>query len=298
MRKTAVFSTALLSACLGLLLAGGSLLFAGAGIPPTTRTAGLAKPDARPPGAPESTAGQRALRFSPPALEEAPEELRAAVMYGHQILTQTRKTLPQHVGSQLDCKNCHFDGGMTRDGLTLVGVAAVYPKYQQRAGYAVDLVQRTNACFERSENGAALPPDGREMQAIMAYYHWISKGIPIYADVPWLGLKPVEATEPVTAVIGEQVFAAQCQACHGADGQGTKIAPPLWGDGSFNDGAGMAHVDTAAAFVHAFMPRNYPDLTDQQAVDVAAFVTSKPRPHFRGGSAGGDARGGVQPGKD
>ena len=65
--------------------------------------------------------------------------------------------------------------------------------------------------------------------------------------------------------------------------------PPLWGDGSFNSGAGMGHLATAAAFIHANMPvgSDYrePILTVQEAWDVAAFVTSQPRPALRTTSA-------------
>ena len=48
--------------------------------------------------------------------------------------------------------------------------------------------------------------------------------------------------------------------CHGEDGEGLKRAdgelvyPPLWGDDSFNIGAGMARTYTAAAFVKRNMP--------------------------------------------
>jgi thiosulfate dehydrogenase len=55
--------------------------------------------------------------------------------------------------------------------------------------------------------------------------------------------------------------------------------PPLWGDDSYNAGAGMHRVETAAAFIKANMPLGQPNtLTDQQAWDVAALINSKPRP--------------------
>jgi thiosulfate dehydrogenase len=67
------------------------------------------------------------------------------------------------------------------------------------------------------------------------------------------------------------------------DGHGTPAAPPLWGPKSFNIGAGMARVQTAARFVHQLMPRDKPGtLTPQQAFDVASYVLSHPRPDFAG----------------
>ena len=43
--------------------------------------------------------------------------------------------------------------------------------------------------LKRSMNGRSLPSDSKEMNAIITYYQWISKGLTIYVDIPWLGLK-------------------------------------------------------------------------------------------------------------
>jgi thiosulfate dehydrogenase len=62
--------------------------------------------------------------------------------------------------------------------------------------------------------------------------------------------------------------------------------PPLWGRDSFNDGAGMARLITAANFVHFNMPHGTdylnPQLTAEEAWDVAAFMISQPRSHKAG----------------
>ena len=88
---------------------------------------------------------------------------------------------------------------------------------------------------------------------------------------------------------GEKVYAANCAGCHKEDGQGqpnksSKVGysiPPLWGDDSFNAAAGMAKLAYAAAYVRANMPFGVrfqdPVLSVQQAWDVAAYMTSKPR---------------------
>jgi thiosulfate dehydrogenase len=219
------------------------------------------------------------LTFNPPKPENAPEKMRDAVMLGYNILMDTQKYASKYVGNKLNCRNCHFKAGSIEDTLSLVGVAATYPKYRTREKYSVDLVERTNSCFERSLNGKPLPANSKEMQAIMAYYHWISKGIPIYADVPWLGLKHLKSTHKPNATEGKKLFEDKCSPCHGKEGQGI-VAPPLWGNNSFNDGAGMSKLENFAAFDHAFMPKGNPDLSEAQALDIAAFVTSQPRPHF------------------
>jgi thiosulfate dehydrogenase len=61
------------------------------------------------------------------------------------------------------------------------------------------------------------------------------------------------------------------------------VGPALWGDGSYNIGAGMARLRTAASFIRHNMPFDKPGtLTDQQAYDVAAYVVSMARPDLPG----------------
>ena len=225
-----------------------------------------------------------AIAFNPPAIQDAPANIKDAVMLGHNILTDTGKYAGQYVGNKLDCSNCHFKGGMTQGGknggLSLVGVAASYPQYKKRQNYSVDLVIRTNDCFERSLNGKPLPADSKEMTAIITYYQWIAKGLPIYAEIPWLGVKHLKSAHKPDVAKGKQVFAQKCTLCHGDNGQGTPAAPPIWGNDSFNDGAGMRKQENLAAFAKGNMPKGNPDLTAEQALDVAAFVAAQPRPHF------------------
>ena len=55
--------------------------------------------------------------------------------------------------------------------------------------------------------------------------------------------------------------------------------PPLWGKDSFNWGAGMHRINTAAAFIKQSMPLGKGgSLTDEQAWNVAAFMNSHERP--------------------
>jgi thiosulfate dehydrogenase len=89
--------------------------------------------------------------------------------------------------------------------------------------------------------------------------------------------------------MGQVVYSTKCAICHGGDGGGLLttgdprkgyLFPPLWGSDSFNDGAGMGRVLTAARFIKARMPLGKADLTDGEAFDVAAFINSKPRPQM------------------
>lgn len=222
--------------------------------------------------------------YSPPSPQDAPAEIREAVLLGANILTETGKYASQYVGNKLSCTNCHFKAGITQGGknggMSLVGVGATYPQYRKRQNYAVDLVTRTNDCFKRSMNGQPLPEESKEMTAIVTYYQWISKGLPVYAEVPWLGLKHLASTHAPDKIKGGQLFDAKCAVCHGKNGEGTSAAPPVWGDISFNDGAGMHKPANLAAFAHANMPLGNPDLSVEEALDVAEYVVAQPRPHF------------------
>ena len=60
---------------------------------------------------------------------------------------------------------------------------------------------------------------------------------------------------------------------------GQTVFPPLWGAQSFNWGAGMHRINTAASFIKYNMPLGKPGtLSDRDAWDVAAFMNSHERP--------------------
>jgi thiosulfate dehydrogenase len=205
-----------------------------------------------------------------------------AVRRGQALLAATRDSLPSHVGSSLRCFSCHLDEGRRESALPLIGSYARYPQYRAR-GARVDLIEdRVNDCFVRSLNGSAIAFDGTDMRDIVAFLAWMSRGVAAgdstrSHDVPSL------ATLDADTVRGARVFTESCVRCHGASGQGTVVAPPLWGPKSFNIGAGMARYRTAAQFIVHNMPFDRPgSLTPQQALDVARYVDSRPRPDFPG----------------
>lgn len=208
--------------------------------------------------------------------------LGASIRRGHALLAATRDSLPDHVGNRLRCMSCHLDDGRRAYAAPLVGVYARYPQYRARNAKVNTIEDRINGCFQRSMNGRPLPLDGRDMHDITAYLAWISRGIPVGATMKGQGFVTLRPLPPDTAR-GATLFASVCARCHGTNGDGTVIAPPLWGPESFNIGAGMARLRTAAAFIRHNMPFDNPgSLTDQQAFDVAAYIVSRPRPDFPG----------------
>ena len=196
-------------------------------------------------------------------------------------------TLKGYVGDKLSCTNCHFAGGNTsggpQGGISLVGSATKYPGYDHSDKKVISLADRINNCFSKSMNGKPLPLDSQVMMALVTYLHWISKDLPIYGNIPWLGLQKLTSTHVPNANQGKVVYEKYCALCHRKDGQGGENNPPLWGTASFNDAAGMSQLPTFAAFVYWNMPYNEatPTLSEEEALDVAAYVLSRPRDHRR-----------------
>ena len=241
-----------------------------------------------PPGAHRRmTAGSAAAPVAAAALHaptdaEIPaDKLGISIRRGRALLAATRDSLPTHVGNRLRCASCHLDDGRRANALSLVGVYGRFPQYRSRND-AVNLIEdRINDCFERSMNGTALRYESQDMRDMVAYMAFLSRGVAVGANAPGQGLPSLPALAGDT-MRGAAVFAANCARCHGPHGEGTAVATPLWGTGSYNVGAGMARARTAASFIKHNMPIGNPTLTDQQAYDVAAYVDSRPRPDFRG----------------
>lgn len=204
-----------------------------------------------------------------------------AVRRGRALMTATRDSLPAYVGNKLRCVSCHMGDGLKPNQMPYVGVYARFPQYRTRSATVEIIEDRINDCFERSMNGKALPRDSRAMRDIVAYLAFLSYGIPVGAQVEGQGLPRLDPL-PADTVRGRELFATTCTICHGVDGHGTNAAPPVWGPQSYNIGAGMSRIRTAAAFIHQAMPFDKPGtLTPQQAFDVAAYINSRPRPDFR-----------------
>ena len=203
-----------------------------------------------------------------------------AVRRGRALLVATRDSLPAHVGNRLRCVSCHLDEGRRESG-SWVGVFARYPQYRARSGTVETIESRVNDCFRRSMNGVALDPASRDMADIVAYLAFLSRGTPVGPPPAGARLQQWAGLTADTAA-GASVFATTCAQCHGPTGEGTAGAPPVWGAWSYNVGAGMSRVRTAAEFIRRNMPFDQPgSLTDQQAFDVAAYVNAHPRPDYR-----------------
>jgi thiosulfate dehydrogenase len=223
--------------------------------------------------------------------------LKDQVYYGAQLVAHTSAFLGpkgsiMRISNGMNCQNCHLSAGTVVFGNNYGSVASLYPKFRARSGTVEDIYKRINDCMERSLNGKAINSN-KELKAIAAYIEYIGSNVKKgdkavgsgFKDLPWLD----RAADPVN---GEKVFIAKCQSCHQANGGGQLnateteyIYPPLWGANSFNDAAGLYRLSNIAKYVKYNMPQgathHSPQLSDEEAWDVAAFVISKDRPHLK-----------------
>jgi len=226
--------------------------------------------------------------FNPPEPSTIPAgPLGDSIQLGLRVLTQTQTYAKPWVGNGLNCTSCHLNAGRTPNAAPWVGIYSVFPEYRSRSASVNSLQDRVNDCFMRSMNGKPLPVSSPEMAGIVAYMAWLSKGVPTGVDVEGRGFKRITSAHVADEVKGKKVYADKCASCHGTEGQGLQGAegsyayPPLWGPKSFNIGAGMARLGNASAFVRWNMPLGQEGtLTDEEALDVAAYFTSQPRPDF------------------
>lgn len=203
-----------------------------------------------------------------------------AIRRGRAILLATSDSLPDHVGNALRCTSCHLNEGRRHDAMPWTGVAARFPQYRSRSAAVIRLEDRINDCFERSLAGKAVPWDDPAMRDMVAYMTHLSTGIRVGDTVPGQGL-PKGSAVPGDSLRGAERYAQECARCHGGNGEGTPGFPPLWGERSYSIGAGMARLRTVAAFMKHNMPFDRPGtLNDQDAQDIATFLTTRPRPDF------------------
>ena len=225
----------------------------------------------------------------PAALPEG--EMGKLVKLGQELVHNTSKhpITAQYVGNALNCTSCHLKDGQTPQSGSFVGLAAAYPAYSKREGGVINLDDRIANCYMRSMNGKRPPVDDRAITAVAAYITWLSQGAPIQMNakqplgpngIPKLPYTEEEARAKADKANGQAVYAGKCAACHGVTGQGQGEFPPLWGDRSYNDGAGMHQILKSASWIKVSMPLGNPTLTEQEALDVALYINSQPRPKF------------------
>ena len=225
--------------------------------------------------------------FVPPDVSEIPSSKYGdMVKLGRNIFVDTQHYAKRYVGNGLNCSNCHLQEGRKPYAAPLWAAYPMYPEFRNKTRDVVTYESRVQDCFRFSMNGIAPTLDSPEIKALTAYAHWLSKGAPINMELPGRGFARLSKPREPTPVNGEKLYKENCASCHAADGQGQKFAhrdgymfPPLWGNDSYNHGAGMSSVKDCAQFSKANMPLGKGwTLTDMEAWDVCTYIWLQNRP--------------------
>ncbi len=229
------------------------------------------------------------------AISDSTQKLQ--VEYGRELIAHTSKYLGplgsvSKISNGMNCQNCHLQAGTVTWGNNYGSVASLYPKFRARSGSVENIYKRVNDCLERSLNGKSIDTSGKEMQAIVAYIKFIGSNVEKGKKAAGSGFKDLAWLDRAAdSGKGQIVYTTKCQSCHQVNGEGVFAAgnteytyPALWGNNSFNDGAGLYRISNFAKYVKYNMPQgtnfHSPQLTDEEAWDVAAFVISQKRPHI------------------
>jgi len=217
------------------------------------------------------------------------------IRYGRTLILHTAdffgpKGTVAHISNGMNCGDCHIEAGTRLWGNNFSRVASTYPLYRNRSGKIETVEMRINDCFERSLNGKKPGDSSNEMKAMVAYIDWIGKDVSKGTNINGAGTESLPFLNRATDTVkGKLVYFSTCQKCHGKNGEGVLensrkeyLYPPLWGKHSYNVGAGIYELSKFAGYIKNNMPFgitfNNPQLTNEQAWDVAAFVNSRPRP--------------------
>jgi thiosulfate dehydrogenase len=252
------------------------------------------------PVSPSATSSPLSVTVSPlwnsPDTSTIPSgEAGKQIRYGRALIANTAfylgpKGSIAHQSNGMNCQNCHLDAGTKPWGNNYSAVASTYPKFRERSGKSESIYKRVNDCLERSLNGKGLDSMSAEMQAIKAYIVWLGKDVKKGEKPAGSGIEDLAyLTRAADPQKGKNLFQSKCISCHGEDGQGkpntdgiTYIYPPLWGEHSFNTGAGLFRLSRFAGYIKNNMPQGAtqaaPQLTNEEAWDIAAFVNSQNRP--------------------
>ncbi|MFV0575609.1 MAG: c-type cytochrome [Vibrio sp.] len=222
-----------------------------------------------------------------PDWNDIPEEhFGESVKRGYAIFMNSEPLLKDGtVGNGMNCTNCHLSGGRLENSAPMWGAYVSYPAYRGKNKKVNTYADRLQGCYAYSMNGKPPAATSDAIMDLTAYSYWLATNATVNSKIPGRGFPAVkEAEQKPDFARGHEVYKAECALCHGENGEGQKVGgryvfPPLWGKDSYNWGAGMHQISSAANFIKANMPLSKGNtLTDQQAWDVSFFVNSHERP--------------------
>jgi thiosulfate dehydrogenase len=232
-----------------------------------------------------------------PRIDElSSSEADQLIIYGKKLIDSTAKYFGPHgsiasITNGLNCGGCHRESGTKLYTNNFLLVTSTYPKFRERSGRLESVEFRINDCMQRSLDGRPIDSLSREMRAMVAYINWTGKNVHKNEKEEGTGTKELAllsiAADPIK---GKTIYEAKCKICHGENGQGVMNAdsleytyPPLWGEHSYAVSAGMYRITKLASFIKNNMPfgatYKAPQLSDQEAWSLAAFINSQPHPN-------------------
>lgn len=238
----------------------------------------------------EAVTTKKILWTAPDSASMPTQEIR----YGRELIAKTAyylgpKGIVDSISNGMNCQNCHLEAGTKPFGNNFGSVASLYPKFRARSGGLESLEKRVNDCIQRSLNGKPLDSLSKEMRAMVAYISWLGKDVPKGKKAEGSGLMEIKfLNRAADSVNGKLVYEQKCVVCHQKNGSGmlasnkkAYVYPPLWGEHSFNTGAGLFRISNFAKYIRANMPNgathDQPILTEEEAWDISAYVVSMPR---------------------
>lgn len=192
----------------------------------------------------------------------------------------------------LSCQSCHRDAGDRPNAASISHGAVALPHMMTSMSQPIRFDRRVLMCFARSLDSLDLGLDAPELIHINVYANWLAQKekLPIGVLPPGRGIPLLfdALGKGQSFLAGERVYRSYCQPCHGFAGNGGgvpfngRVPPPIAGPESFTRAASTADPFRLAGFVQANMPpgatKDHPVLTDQQALDVAAYLARLGRP--------------------
>jgi thiosulfate dehydrogenase len=217
------------------------------------------------------------------------------IPYGRELIANTSYYLGPNgkvaaITNGMNCQNCHLDAGTRPWGNNYGGVYPIYPRFRERSGTIENIHKRVNDCLQRSLNGKILDTNSKEMRAMSTYINWLGKNTDKGKKPAGSGITDIPfMTRAADTIKGRLTYMEKCRRCHGNHGEGLMnmdktgyTYPPLWGDNSYGTAAGLFRISRFAGLVRDNMPygvmHDAPQLSNEEAWDVAAFVNSQPRP--------------------
>lgn len=229
---------------------------------------------------------------TPPTLEDLEAsnlhaELKRVIRRGHDLFTNTQQLRGENVFNDMNCSSCHLGDGAQPFSAPVWPAAVILPNYRPKNDHVNSLEERIAGCFSYSMNGKPPEYGSDDMIALAAYHQWLARGVPIYQPGGSLYGRGYPIEQPPEAPSyerGQALYEQNCALCHAQDGSGLTVNgqsqfPAVWGDGSYNWGAGITRIFTLAGFIHHNMPLGQPySMSVQDSWDIADYINSQERP--------------------